>query len=327
MFNLFKSQHCPILGVDISSTAVRILELSIDGVGHAVRVYAIAPLPIQTIDGHTIQQIEVVASTIKKLLTTAPFFSTQAACAIPDALAISKTIQINAGLCHQAIEALVMAEAARFIPYPLSDVYLDFTVLGPWSQNNAKHEVLIVASRSGHVQERVDVLTLAGLEPVLVDVESDVVERTVSRMVSQLPRGSEKKTIVILEIEDESTHLFLLQEMRVISAREAAFDGGQLTASFYDSVLLNLRSGLQFFSVTSLSSIDYILLAGRHARRAGLSHQLQQHLNIPIAIANPLGHMNHSSQVDSHKIIDDAPLLMRALGLALRSGGASYESY
>lgn len=327
MFKFFKTQHYPVLGVDISSTAVRLLELSPEGQGHAVTAYAIAQLPTQTIDGHTIQDIGVVASTIKNLLTTASFSTSQAAFAIPDALAISKIIQINPGLCHQEIEALVMVEAEHSIPYPLRDIYLDFNVLGPSSQNKSMQEVLMVATRSLHVQHRMNAITLAGLKTVLVDVESYAIERAVSRMVSDLPCDIDKKNIVVLEVESESTHVFLLQSSGFITSREFAFDEEQTTAPFHESILLNLRCALQFFSVTSLLTVDYIILAGFHARHLGLLQNLQMHLNIPIVIANPLAHMNHSNQVNSHRIEEDAPVLIKALGLALRLKEDRYESY
>ena len=220
---MFKSKYRPLLGVDISSTAVRILELSLSSSHYAVRAYGHVALPDNAVLGHAIQNRAVVASCIKKILTMAPFSSRQAACAIPDALAISKIIQINVGLNQHEIEALVIVEAKHHIPYPINEINLDFNVLGPSSKNTAMLDVLMVATKAEHVQHRMDVLMLAGLEPLLVDVESYVVERAVPFMVAGLPIDSDKKNIAILDIGESLTHLFVFQGMKLIFSREISF--------------------------------------------------------------------------------------------------------
>ncbi len=314
---MFKSKYRPILGVDISSTAVRILELSSTGSQVTVSAYGCSELPDKAMVGHAIQNKDQVACCIKKILNTSSFSSKQAACAIPDALVISKIIQMNHDVTHRDIEALVITEAEQAIPYPIHDINLDFNVLGPSAKKAAMLDVLMVATRAEHVQQRMAVLTLAGLEPALVDVESYAVERAAPFMLVGLPMNLDKKNILILDIGDEYTHLFVLQGMRLVLFHEVCLDARQLTHPIHESMLLPFQRAVHFFFITEQVAVDYILLAGRSAMLPGLSDRLQALLNIPTGVVNPFRHPN----TVSNQFIEDAPMLMKAWGLSLPQGG------
>ena len=131
MLNLFKSQHRSILGIDISPTSVKILEISKTGDQYCVEGYARAMLPESAMEGDVIKDADAVANTIKNLVFTAELTCKQVACAVPESTAISKIIQINDGLSDQEIEELVIVEADKYIPYPIDEINIDFNVIGP----------------------------------------------------------------------------------------------------------------------------------------------------------------------------------------------------
>lgn len=351
MLNLFKSKHRSILGIDISSTSVKILELSLKGDDYCIENYGSAVLPEHAMEGNVIKDIDAVANTIKKLINTSHFSCKQVACAVPDSCAISKIIQINSGLSEQEIEELVVSEADKYIPYPIDEINIDFNVLGPSSKNSAMIDVLIVASRAENVSNRAEVITRAGLEPKVIDVESYAVERAVQLLKDDLPAGGEKKNIAVIDIGAVYTHLFVLHGMRVIFSREEEFGGKQLidavvkkydiqrdeavvgieqstlASDYIDEILqpfnelifLQVKRALQFFFSTSHHTfVDHILLAGGVTKQPGIAQLLQDHINIPTSIANPFSKMGLAKHLNREAINQASPTLMVACGLALR---------
>ena len=349
VLNLFKSQHRSILGIDISSTSVKVLEISRTGDKYCVEGYGRVILPEQAMEGNVIKDADAVASSIKKLLITTNLTCREAACAVPESTAISKIIQINDSLSVQEIEELVVIEADKYIPYPIDEINIDFNVIGPSLKNSAMLDVLIVASRSENVSNRVDVLNRAGLVAKVVDVESYAVERASQLLRPELPAGGDKKNITIVDIGATYTH-----GMKIIFSREEEFGGKQLIDAvmqrygmqrqeafvaieqgslpddyesetllpFKELILLQVKRSLQFFFSTShYTFVDHIILAGGVAKLPGIAELLQEHINIPTSIANPFAHMTFAKTVDRDMITKDSPMLMVACGLALRQIG------
>ncbi len=352
MFSLLKSKQQSLLGIDISSSSIKIIQLLTDGNDkYCVEGYGKLMLPDKAIEGGIVKDISAVADTIRQIMSMARLTCKQAAIAVPDALAISKIIQINEGLSESDIEELVIIEADKYIPYPIDEINLDFSVLGPSSKNSAMQDVLIVASRAEIVNARVEALRLAGLETKIVDVESYVVERAAQLLKSSLPAGGENKVIAIIDVGAKYSHLFVLQNMKVIYSRDEEFGGSQLidaivqqydmTASaaaefleqeslpedfatsvlapFYDKFYLQVKRTLQFFFSTSqYSFVDHIVLVGGVAKLPGIAQLLQEHLNVTTSIGNPLETMSFASTANRETILRESPSVMVACGLALR---------
>ncbi len=330
---------------------MKILEVSTNGDQYRVEGYGSASLPENAMEGNTIKDIDAVASSIRKVISNAHFSSKLVALAVPDSSAISKIIQVNDGLSQQEIEEVVVAEADKYIPYPIDEINIDFSVIGPSVKNTAMVDVLIVASRTENVSNRLEVIARAGLEAKIVDVESYAVERASQLLKQELPAGGDKKIIAIIDIGGMFTHLFVLHGMKIIFSREEEFGGKQLIDAviqkynmqqdeailaikqnslpvdyadevlqpFKELILLQVKRALQFFFSTSQHTfVDHILLAGGVAVQPGIAQLLQEHINIPTTVVNPFLHMTCSKAVDSELLSHDSPMLMVACGLALR---------
>ena len=347
-----KSIQQPILGIDISTSSVKIIQLSSSGnENRCVEAYASLSLPDNAIDGAIIKDIDAVADTISKVVSIGGFSSKQAAVAVPDALAISKVIQITEGLSVSDIEELVVIEADKYIPYPIDEINIDFNVLGPSAKNAALRDVLIVASRAEHVNSRVEAVRRAGLESKIVDVESYAVERSAQLLKDDLPAGGENKVIAIVDVGSVYTHLFVLQNMKMIYSRDEEFGGKHLIESiahqyeisysdallsminntlpddfhsrvlqpFQEKLFIEVKRTLQFFfSSSQYSFIDKIILTGGVARQREIAPLLQERMGVPTSIGNPLAKMTISKMVNSDKVLSESPSLMIACGLALR---------
>lgn len=352
MLKLFKPKHRSILGIDITSAAVKILEISGSGDALCVEGYGRDVLPPNALEGNVIKDIDAVAHCIKKLCERSSLTCKQVALAVPDSAVISKTVQINDGLNDEEMEELVIIEADKFIPYPIDEINFDFEVLGHSTKNPEMLDVLIVASRAENVNSRIEAISRAGLEPRVVDVESYAVERAAQHLAKQLPAGGQDKIIAIIDIGTNYTHLFVLHGMRLVFSREEKFGGMQLIEAiaehykmtieeavvaknqgtlpadyelqvlepFKELVLLQIKRTLQFFYSSSQHGfVDHILLAGGIARQPGLASLIQEQLGAATTIANPFSNMILGKKINLDLINNDAPALMVACGLALRN--------
>ncbi len=352
MLKLFRPKHHSILGIDIGSSAVKILEISGFGEELCVDGYGRETLPPFALDGNIIKDTDAVANCIKKVLLKARLTAKHAALAVPDSVVISKVVQINDGLNEQEMEELVVIEADKYIPYPIDEINLDFEILGQSAKNSALLDVLIVASRAENVQRRIEVAALAGLTATIVDVESYVVERAALQLAKDLPARGQDKIVAIIDIGNRFCHLFVLHGMKLIFSREENFGSMQLIEAiserykmtaeqaveakeqgslpddydaeiltpFKEMLLLQIKRTLQFFYSTSQHGfVDHILLAGGVARQDGLDALIQKHLGVMTTIANPLSRMSINKSIDLESINKDAPSLLVACGLALRN--------
>lgn len=352
MLKLFKPKQHSILGIDITSSAVKMLEISGTGDELCVEGYGREVLPPNSLDGNLIKDIDAVANCIKILCDRSRVTTKQVALAVPDSAVISKVVQINDGLNDEEMEELVVIEADKFIPYPIDEINLDFEVIGHSVKNSAMLDVLIVASRAENVTNRLEAVTRAGLEARVVDVESYAVERAAQQLVKDLPAGGQEKIVAIIDIGANYTHLFVLHGMKLAFSREEKFGGKQLIEAiaehykmtieealiakdqgklppeyevevlepFKELVLLQIKRTLQFFYSSSHHGfVDHIVLAGGLARQAGLASLIQEQLGVITTIANPFSNMNLGKKINQDSIIIEAPALMVVCGLALRT--------
>lgn len=352
MLKLFQPKQRSILGIDITSSSVKILEISGSGDELCIEGYGRAPLPPAAIEGNMIKDIDAVANCIKKLYDRSHMSCKQVALAVPDSAVISKIVQINDGLNDEELEELVIIEADKYIPYPIDEINIDFEILGHSAKNAAMLDVLIVASRAENVNSRVDAVTNAGLEVSVVDVESFAVERASQLLAKELPAGGQDKIIAIIDIGAKYTHLFVLHGMRLIFSREDTFGGLQLIEAiaeqykmtveqaldakeqgklpedyetqvlepFKEMILVQIKRTLQFFYSTSQHGyVDHVLLAGGLSKLDGLAPQIQEQLGVTTTVANPFSQMSIGKMVNLDAFNNDTPTLMVACGLALRS--------
>lgn len=351
MLQLFQPKHRSILGIDITSMAVKVLEISGQNDSLIIENYGREVLPAHAMEGNTIKDIDAVSQCIKKVIDRLNTSCTQAALAVPDSSIISKIIQINEGLSDAEMEELIVTEADKYIPYPIDEINLDFEILGHSEKNPNMLDILIVASRAENVNQRVETATRAGLNAVVIDVESYAVERAAQLLAKDLPAFGQDKTIAIIDIGACYTHLFVLHRMKLVYSREEKFGGKQLIDSisehynmtleqavlakesaglpadyekevlepFKEDILLQIKRTLQFFYSTNQDGdVDHILLSGGLATLPGLLDLVHERLGLGTTIANPFLYMTPGKMVHLDSLNHDAPSLLVACGLALR---------
>ena len=187
-----------ILGLDISTTAVKLLELSKSGDRYRVESYAVEPLPPNSVIEKNISDVEGVGEAIKRAVKRSGTRSKFAAAAVAGSSVITKVISMPASLSDDEMESQIQLEADQYIPYPLEEVNLDFEVIGPSEDDPERVDVLLAASRSENVDVRVDALDIAGLTAKVIDVEAYAMENAFSLIKEQMPDHGLDKTIACM---------------------------------------------------------------------------------------------------------------------------------
>lgn len=345
-----KSQPA-LMGVDISSSAVKLLQLSRNGNRYRVEHYAVEPLPANAVVEKNVVDVEAVGEAIRRAVRRSGTKATHAAAAVAGASVITKLIPMPAELDEDELEAQVELEAVNYIPYPIDEVNMDFDVLGPMPGNAEMVQVLLAASRADNVEARSSALELGGLTPKVIDVEAFAIENAFGLLADSLgvPAGG---VVALLDVGATTTTLNVLRDGRSLYMRDQVFGGKQLTdeimrrygLSHEEAVLAKRQGGLSdsyeaevlqpfkeamvqqisrllqfFYAGSEHSRVDRIVLAGGCASIDGIAAMVEEQLGVPTVIANPLAQMTLGAKVPAHALAQDAPALMLACGLALRS--------
>ena len=350
--SIFNPNKRPLIGLDISSSAVKLLELDrSDKGGYRVERYAIEPLPKDCVIDGKIANIEVVAAAIDRGWRRMGATTRFVAMALPAAAVITKKIILPGDLREQEMEVQVESEANQYIPFALEEVNLDFQVIGPAPSSPDEVEVLIAASRKEMVEDRVACAEGAGLRPLVMDIDAYAAQATFEMIEQQLPEGGQNQIIGLVDIGAHTMNLTMYRNNVQVYAREQAFGGFQLTqdimrtygmsleeaeaakrtdtlpenygadilAPFMHTLGLEVARSLQFFfSATPYSQVDHLVLAGGCAIISGISDAVFAQTQVDSVVANPFTSMEISPKVRAKNLLSDAPALMVACGLAMR---------
>ena len=348
----FNRGQSAVIGIDISSAAIKILELSRSNARYRVEGYAVAALPPDTVVDKNIVDTDVIAEAIKKAIKQSGIKTKLACVAVAGSSVMSKVISMPASLTEEEMEEQIMIEADQYVSYSLDEVNLDFEIQGETEDNPDMVDVLLAASRQENIEERVEALEKAGLKAHIVDVEAFAMENAFSLLLDQLPQNIEDQTIAIADIGATLSTLNIIHGGRTIYTREQPFGGKQLTEeiqrryglSYEEAGLAKRQGGLPdnyitdvlepfkkamvqqiarslqiFVSSSSNRAVDSIVLAGGCSSITGLEKLVEQQLGISAYIANPFINMALSNKVRPQNLSNDAPSMMIACGLALRS--------
>lgn len=351
-FNLFTEKTPPLIGIDISSTAIKMVELGDNGRGgYKLEAYSMASLPKEAIVDGNVGDLEKMVDAMKLAWKLLGSREKRAALALPTSSVISKKVLMSADLREEDMEVQVEAEANQYIPFSLDEVNIDFQVIGPAPNNPDEVEVLIAAARKEKIEDRVAAAEGAGLKVTVMDVENYATEAAYSLVASQLPNSGREQTVMIIDIGASFMHVNVLDNNKSVYMREQAFGGGQLTQEIqrrfglsveeseiakrkgglpesYESEVLQpfvqlltteVARALQFFtSSTQYNRVDNIVLAGGCAAIPSIDVMVQERTQVHTIIANPFHGMTLNSKLKKQQADIDAPAMLIACGLAMR---------
>jgi len=350
--NLLKPKSPPLIGVDISSSSVKMVELGGPGKGrYRLERYTIEPLPKDAVVDGNIMNLEEVGDAVRRGWKRMGTRAKNLAMALPSAAVITKKIVVPAGQTEDQLEAQVETEANQYIPFALEEVNLDFQTLGPAPNSTEDVEVLIAASRKEKVEDRVAVAESVGLKATVMDIDAFAAQNAFELMQGQLPDGGKDQTIAVVDVGASMMNINVLRNDQSVYMREQPFGGNQLTqeimrhynlsaeeaeaakrngglpdtyeaevlAPFMDTLALEIARALQFFfTSTQYNQVHHIFLSGGSSTIPGLPEVVAERTQVSAVVANPFSGMEISSKIRQAQLSVDAPALLVACGLALR---------
>ena len=349
---LFKPKAAPLIGADLSSSSIKMVELTEAGRGlYRVERYAIEPLPKDTVVEGNINNLDAVSDALKRCHKRMGTGIKNIAMALPNAAVISKKILVPAGQTEEELEMQVETEANQYIPFSLDEVNLDFQVLGPAANNPEDVEVLIAASRKEKIEDRVAAAEAAGLKALVMDVDLYAAQSAYELMATGATDDLLDQNIAIVDIGATTMTVNVLRNGQSIYLREQPFGGNELSQElqnrfglsaeeaeaakrdgglpedyetevlqpFVDKMGLEIARALHFFfSSTPYNSVAQIVLSGGCAAITGVEDAVSRRTQVATSIANPFVGMDVSAKIRGKTLVQDAPSLVVACGLALR---------
>jgi type IV pilus assembly protein PilM len=352
---LFGGAQAPLVGLDISTSSVRLVELS-DAGKDGVRLERCAsePLPRGAVADGNIENLEQVVEAVRRLVKKSGTRAKHVALGMPPASVITKKIVLPAGMSEEQLEVQVESEAAQYIPFALDEVSLDFDVIGPVSSSIDDIEVMLAAARREKVEDRVAIVESAGMKASVMDIESYAARAALDRVTAQMPAGGAGQVIALFQIGAVSTQISVMLDGATVYEREQPFGGNSLTQDivrayglafeeaearkksgdlpenyqsdvlgpWLEGAALEVTRAIQFFfTSTPFTKIDQIFLAGGCAVLPGLLEIIAGRTRISSAVVSPFKGMQLAAGVREQALRSDAPAYLVACGLAMRRFG------
>ena len=348
--SLFKRKPDSVIGLDIGSASVRLLELSRAPGGYRIERFAIEPVGQGVVVEKSVQDIEAVSNAVQRAVKASGSKTKNCAIAVSGSMVYTKTISLPSNLAEADLESQVQVEANQYVPYPLDEVSLDFEILGPSPRHPDMVDILLAASKSENVQSRQDAIDTADLKAVVVDVEAFAIANAYELM-RQRDGLSKSEAVGIFDIGYDLTTLLVVRNGRVIYSRDHPFGSQMLleeTTRRYDvnpeqaasfergeegpedfeeevlepfqlTIVHQISRALQFFaSSNEYSPISTVYLAGGLVSLPGIAELVQQELGLTTRVADPVSGLEAGPAVSVNALKRHAPNLMVAMGLALR---------
>lgn len=350
---LFPRKHRPVLGLDITPSSIKLIELATSGGQYSVDSYAAEPTPQNAMNEKAIVDADAIGEAIARAVRRAGARTKEVAIAISGDAAITKIIQMPRNLKDSDLEAQVEMQADQYIPFPMDEVAYDFEVLGTSEKDQDSVDVLLVATRSENVEQRRAAVAAAGLVARIVDVEAFALENACKLMTHQMPDGGIDRAIAVADFGASTTTFSVLRNLKIVYTRDFNFGGNQLTEEimrtyglsleeagrakkegglpanfqtdvldpFIDDMTQQISRSLQFYlaSGSGREQPEKILLCGGCANIPGVAEVVQSRIGVPAERGDPLGQMKLSSRARAQAVQRDATALLTACGLALRS--------
>ena len=349
IFEIAEGVPTDLVGLDIGPERIRLLKINSGSTPFQVVEYATKPLPSGVIVKDEIKNADAIGTALRDLIRETGSTAKFAAVAIPKTLAIIKSITVDKRFSADDIESRAWIEANRQFPDLVGNIYLDFTITGPSTQNPDQLDLLIVACRKEHIKTYLEVIQMAGLQPVIVDVDCYALERSLQVVAAN--QTDEAHTIALLNVNVSQSSLIVLSKQNLIYAHDQSFDGQRLLkqvdefikskitqagndevtvaaseatyrAILQEGFLSHLRHTIHFFySSRSNISIDKIFIAGDLTIIPDFAAFIEMELGIKTVLAEPFVNMKINASLDAAEIQKDAPALMLCCGLALSRTG------
>ncbi len=215
-----KKDH--LVGLDIGSRSIKAAEIAESKRGRTLKRFGIADIPHGAIEEGTINDPEAVAESIQQLFKNYNIKENNVAVSIGGYSVIVKKINVQT-MAEEQLQETIHFEAEQYIPFDISDVNLDFQILGENESNPSQMSVFLVAAKKEMVDDYINLVNLAGLNPCIVDVEAFALQNTFESNYN-----IQNENIALIDIGASKTSLNILKGNSSVFMRDVSLGCGQI---------------------------------------------------------------------------------------------------
>jgi type IV pilus assembly protein PilM len=337
-----------LVGLDIGSRIIKVGELAESKKGYRLKSFGTIDISAGLIEEGVIKDPETVADSIRELFKTHNIKEQNVAISIGGYSVIVKKISVQT-MTEQELQDTIQFEAEQYIPFDISDVNLDFQILGE-ADNPDQMNVLLVAAKTDMIEDYINLVQLSGLNPCIIDVDAFALQN-----IYELNYDVEDENVALIDIGAGKTSLNILQGGASLFMRDVALGCSQINekisslvdCSFEEAEQLKLGEGTgkisledkteiissvtadwcdeirraldYFYSTDSETQIKRIILSGGGAHIETFRNLLATETSTEVEMINPMANIDLDNKNTDSAFLDQiAPQAAICLGLALR---------
>lgn len=343
-----------LVGLDIGSSAIKVVQIKESKRGLQLQNFGMAPLPPEAIVDGALMNSGAIVDTILDLYARTKIKNKDVAIGIAGHSVIIKKISLPS-MTPEELEESIQWEAEQYIPFDINDVNIDVEILSPASGAGGQMDVLLVAAKKEVVNDYTAVVTEAGLNPAVVDVDSFAVQNQFERNYD-IPRD---ESVVLINVGASITSINILSKGISSFTRDITMGGAQFTeeiqkqlnVSYEEAEALKLggelgresdslvpqevervivgvaenlagevQRSLDFYAATSAeTSLSRIFLSGGTSKIPALGRILGQRTGLIVEVMNPFARIEFDEKAFHPEYMREvAPMAAVAVGLGLR---------
>lgn len=354
---MFLSAKTPLLAVDIGSNSIKVGRLMGSAKRFELSNFGIMPLEPDSVIEGVVQDEDHVVDALGRLIKAENVDTPYAVASVAGEAVMIKKIKVPM-MTPEELEEFIPQEAEQYIPFDIDDVRIDFQILEgtpvmeehEFEEEEEKQEILLVAVQNEIIDSRTNVLTAAGLKPVIIDLDVFAMVNAISISRNLQDLGS----VAIIDLGGSFTHLNILMDGVTSYTRDIPIGQDACTGKLmekyemefrdsenikvgalpegserqdvidvivesFDPIIEELNKSFEFFGTTSNSQVEHAFLCGGGSMVPGVDGFLADRLGIPVEIFNPLEAVKMAGRkFDAQSMSLMAPMATVAIGLATR---------
>ncbi len=341
------------IGLDIGSSSIKLVQLKEGKKGYSLAKMGMVPLPHEAIVDGSIIDASSVVQAIRDLIKDQKVKARNVASSISGHSVIIKRINLPV-MSEEELSDSIQWEAEQYIPFNIEEVNIDFQIIGADPEGKGQMEVLLVACKKEVVDDYVNVIREAGLNPVVLDIDAFTLEN-MFEINYPLPK---EENIALVNIGASVTNINILSEGITSFTRDVAVGGNRLTEEIQKAFHLNfddaerlkkggevegvekeevkavLEKAVDLIASEVKRTIDFFLaqasgeyvakiyLSGGSSKLDGVLESILEKTGIATERLNPFNSIEYNKKrfAPSH-VAEMAPFMAVAVGLALRRAG------
>ncbi|TYO99956.1 type IV pilus assembly protein PilM [Geothermobacter ehrlichii] len=342
-----------LVGIDIGSSSVKLVQLRNVKGGYQLVNLGLLPLPPEAIVDNSIMDSGAIVEAIRNLVESHKVKTKNVAASVSGHSVIIRKIQLPI-MTEDEMEASIQWEAEQYIPFEISEVNLDFQILGQDTKDPSQMNVVLVAAKKDFVNDYVALFQECGLTPIVMDIDCFALENAFEINYGE----DEEENIALINMGASAMNVNVLKDGASVFTRDIQVGGNSYNEELQKRLGLNsedaervklggeihdvdpasvedvlkdaqanlvqeIQRSLDFFTATTADEkVQKIYITGGVSRSPGIRAAIEERLGVPVDLLNPFNRISYSEKdFDPEYIEAVAPLFSVAVGLGMRRLG------